>query len=167
MIGTYSYLRYYGLNPIISFVATVGIEFGGVFFEVVNILKQLGGAYPTEILVLLIGLLWTLNRLIYGIAIFHKFNEWFGSQDNPQIYSLLVGLAILIPTVTVAVVIDLYVLPADAQRVPGIVYTLSNLDSTIMPLADSAGDYFLQDTANQTVNQSQTINTTLNNSSTG
>lgn len=167
MIGTYSYLRFYDIHPIVAAPATFGVEFGGAFFELLNTLNKMQGAQPAEALVLLLGAFWAIHRLMYGVAVVQKFNKWFGSQDNPQIFIALIGLFFFSLTVAFAVAVDIYILPADAQRVPGIVYTLNNIDSTIMPLADSARDHFMQEAVNQTGNQSQTINNTLNKTSTG
>jgi hypothetical protein len=167
MIGTYSYLTYYDIHPIVAAPATVGVEFGGALFELLNTFRQLQGAHITEVLVLLIGSIWAIHRIIYGVAAFKKFNKMFGSQDNPQIFVLLIGAGFFALSVALAVAVDMYILPANAQRVPGVVYTLNNLDSTIFPLADATRDHLIQETVNQSGNASKSINKSITNSTTG
>lgn len=160
MLGAYAFLRAYDVFPPLAAFFTLGVEFGGPFLELWNSWNSMQGAGLLAIFFLLMGSWGAVHRMIFGWEIYKRVFKFWASENVPP--SIMYGVAVfgLLAAVSITVVVDMYVLPADVSRLPGLTYTLSNAEAVLNPAVEFTNQQLSENTG-------QALNTTLGNSSTG
>lgn len=149
--GQYTYLTVeHGVHPVIGVVGAFGAELGGAIFALWNTLPLLVQGTSFEIAVLLLGASTALMNVVAYFYMWHfSLKVLEGDNLSPLTIHLIGGLVLTL-LVVIAVLIEFYVLPVDAGRLPGMTYYLSNPELFL----DLGGGEAVNQSVNETVNQS-------------
>jgi len=155
LYGTYSYLVSQDLNPVLSLIATVGIQFGGQLIEVWNAAWTiLGGVTLLEGFLVFFGASTSILRLLWYYYVWN----WIADNTEPTVSNVtkfVVGTGFLLMATGFALLVDQWVLTY-APHLSGYTYIFSNPDVVVEPLMQALGQ--------APAEPSEALNKTVNNS---
>lgn len=165
IMGTYSYLQYHDVPWYFAVFSSIGIEFGGPIFTILNSLEAYHyAAGPVEKILVLLG----IPSAILGAAWFffgwHRINRFVEGRDLSPMWVHGLGIVFLSMAVVIALMTDQYMLPEESLRVSGLTYFFNSPRAALEPLLNLAGTSF---EPAELLNQSTVINQTVQNSSVG
>ncbi|MFU1780278.1 hypothetical protein ACM16X_02730 [Haloarcula japonica] len=136
VVGSYQFLISEGVEWYFAVPASVGIEFGGILFNVINAFYQLEGAGILAAAIIVGGILSSLANFLWGVVIWYKVNKAIEGQNLSALYIGLIGSLFLFLCVVFTLVIDQYVLADGVRRLSGMTYVLSSPGEALAPVID-------------------------------
>ena len=136
LIGSYSFLRSQGLEPVFAVPAAFGVEFGGLLSNIVHGFQQMQGAGVVASLIILGGMMSSAANLIWGAIVWVKVNKLVEGQNLSKLYITATGFLFLFFAVSLTLFIDQYVLEEGTRRLAGMTYVLSSPGEALSPMLD-------------------------------
>jgi len=136
VIGSYSFLRSEGFEPVFAVPAAFGVEFGGLLSNIVHGFQQMQGAGVVASLIILGGLMSSAANLIWGAIVWVKLNKLVEGQNLSKLYITATGLLFLFLAVSLTLFIEQYVLAESTRRLAGMTYVLSSPGEALSPMLD-------------------------------
>jgi hypothetical protein len=171
MVGYFIMLRWYDNHLLVAWIGALFLEVGGGLLTVFNSILAIAssGTGILESVIIMIGIVPSIFSMLTFLFLWVYIGMGVSAGNVPKFAVVLSGLLVYLLFTAGAFFIEIGLIPADAPRVGGLSYTISNLQMALEPVVDVMQSQVLEpQTVGETVNETTqgALNTTTGNSST-